>query len=70
MRILLATDVFSPICGGSGWSTYELARGLCNLGHNVRVVRTQIDGDSLTSSEYDGLEVHSFPVKAPGVPFV
>ena len=70
MRILLATDVFPPICGGSGWSTYELARGLRNLGHNVRVVRTQIDGDSLTSSEYDGLEVHSFPVKAPGVPFV
>lgn len=22
-RILIATDVFPPVCGGSGWSTYE-----------------------------------------------
>ena len=28
MRLLIATDVFPPICGGSGWSAYELARGL------------------------------------------
>ena len=25
MRILIATDAFPPVCGGSGWSTYELA---------------------------------------------
>jgi len=28
MKILIPTDAFPPICGGSGWSTYELARGL------------------------------------------
>ena len=28
MRILIPTDAFPPVCGGSGWSTYELARGL------------------------------------------
>src|SRR5438034_1138042 len=27
MRILIATDVFPPRCGGSGWSAYYLARG-------------------------------------------
>ena len=33
MRILIATDAFPPTSGGSGWSTYELARGLRAAGH-------------------------------------
>ncbi len=32
MNILLPTDSFPPSAGGSGWSTYELARGLRALG--------------------------------------
>ena len=28
MRILIATDAYPPVCGGSGWSTFELVRGL------------------------------------------
>ena len=28
-HVLLATDAFPPVCGGSGWSTYELAHGNC-----------------------------------------
>ena len=28
MNILIATDAFPPVCGGSGWSTFELARAL------------------------------------------
>ena len=35
MRILIPTDAFPPVCGGSGWSTYELARGLRARGHDV-----------------------------------
>jgi glycogen(starch) synthase len=35
MRIVLATDAFPPVCGGSGWSTYELARGLRSRGHTA-----------------------------------
>ena len=39
MRILVATDAFPPVCGGSGWSTYELARGLRERGHEVCIVQ-------------------------------
>ena len=39
MNLLLVTDSFPPQCGGSGWSTYELARGLRSRGHRVRVVK-------------------------------
>ena len=39
MRILIPTDAFPPVCGGSGWSTYELARGLRARGHGVTIVR-------------------------------
>ena len=39
MRILIATDAFPPVCGGSGWSTYELAKGLRARGHDVTIVQ-------------------------------
>jgi glycosyltransferase involved in cell wall biosynthesis len=38
MRILFITDAFPPRAGGSGWSTYYLARGLRARGHHVRIV--------------------------------
>ena len=34
-RSCIVTDAFPPVCGGSGWSTYELARGLRARGHDV-----------------------------------
>ncbi len=39
MRILLVTDAFPPVCGGSGWSTYELAKGLRARGHELIVAQ-------------------------------
>ena len=36
VRILLVTDSFPPNCGGSGWSTYELARGSARAGTRDR----------------------------------
>ena len=39
LRVLLVTDAFPPVCGGSGWSTFELARGLRARGHHVEVVK-------------------------------
>ena len=39
MNVLLVTDAFPPVCGGSGWSTYELARGLRARGHDVTIVQ-------------------------------
>ncbi|HEX6975615.1 MAG TPA: glycosyltransferase family 4 protein [Vicinamibacterales bacterium] len=71
MRILLATDAFPPVCGGSGWSTYELARGLRARGHHVSVVQPR---PGATPGErtrtYDGFDVVEFGVTAPSIPFV
>jgi glycosyltransferase involved in cell wall biosynthesis len=68
MRILIATDTFPPVCGGSGWSTYELARGLRLRGHHVVVVQPVEDGAPVRS--YDGFDVLTFAAPAPSVPFV
>jgi len=69
MRILIATDAFPPVAGGSGWSTYELAKGLRAKGHHVAVVRTYSERDAVPR-EYDGFAVVGFPAFAPPVPFV
>jgi glycosyltransferase involved in cell wall biosynthesis len=71
MRLLLPTDSFPPVCGGSGWSTYTLARGLRERGHEVTVVqpRPRTPGGSRQRT-YDGFDVIEFGVAAPDVPFV
>ncbi len=69
MRVLIATDSFPPGCGGSGWSTYELARGLRARGHELTIVQPcpgRRDGDRV----YDGFVVREVGVFAPSVPFV
>lgn len=42
MRILLATDAFPPTCGGSGWSTYELAKALRARGHDLLIAQPRL----------------------------
>jgi glycosyltransferase involved in cell wall biosynthesis len=69
MRILIATDAFPPISGGSGWSTYELARGLRAKGHDVFIVRTYSERDPVPA-DYDRFTVSGFPAFAPPIPFV
>ena len=69
MRILIATDAFPPVSGGSGWSTYELARGLRARGHDVVIVRTYSERDPIPT-DYDGFAVSGFPAFAPPVPFL
>lgn len=39
MKILLVTDAFPPHAGGSGWSTYQLAKSLLDKGHEIRIVK-------------------------------
>lgn len=68
MRILLATDSFPPGCGGSGWSTYELARGLRARGHEIHVVQPR-PGRPDGSRDYDGFRVREVGVFAPAIPF-
>jgi glycosyltransferase involved in cell wall biosynthesis len=69
MRVLIATDAFPPVCGGSGWSTYELARGLRQRGHEIFIVQPQRQRGS-RPPPYDGFHVIGFPAPAPPVPFV
>jgi glycogen(starch) synthase len=71
MRILIPTDAFPPVCGGSGWSTYELARGLRARGHDVTVVQPR-PGTAAGPRErtYDGFRVLEFGAPAPDIPYV
>jgi glycogen(starch) synthase len=71
MRLLLPTDAFPPICGGSGWSTYELARGLRARGHDVVVVQPKPGtAPGAREREYDRLRVIEVGAAAPNVPYV
>jgi len=69
MRILIATDAFPPTSGGSGWSTYELARGLRARGHHIAIVLTYSERDPIPG-DYDGFAVVGFPAFAPPIPFL
>ena len=70
-RVLLVTDSFPPGSGGSGWSTFELARQLRARGHGVAVVHAA-PGDSaaLRHTDYDGIPVTQFRQRVPDLPVV
>jgi len=71
MKILIPTDAFPPVCGGSGWSTYELARGLRARGHDVTVVQPRPgSATGIREIEYDGFRVQQFGAPAPNIPYV
>jgi glycogen(starch) synthase len=71
LRILVTTDAFPPVCGGSGWSTWELVRGLAARGHHVEVVKVRAGGTSSVFEEsYEGQRVTTFELNAPTLPFV
>jgi glycosyltransferase involved in cell wall biosynthesis len=71
MNILIPTDAFPPVCGGSGWSTYELARGLRTRGHAVTIVRP-VPGrpHGVAETSYDGFLVREVGTPAPDIPYV
>jgi glycosyltransferase involved in cell wall biosynthesis len=71
VRVLLATDAFPPVCGGSGWSTYELAKQLRARGHDVLVLKVAAgkrgpDRESVFD-EIPVIEQHVFAPDVPGV---
>jgi glycosyltransferase involved in cell wall biosynthesis len=70
VRILLVTDSFPPNCGGSGWSTYELARGLRERGHEISIVRPRPGHAPHNVGGYDGFDVDEIGAAAPAVPFI
>jgi glycosyltransferase involved in cell wall biosynthesis len=71
MNLLLPTDAFPPVCGGSGWSTYTLARGLRERGHEVTIVQPK-PGTPTTvrRASYDGFTILEFGASAPAIPYV
>ena len=69
MRILIATDAFPPRSGGSGWSAYELAKGLRARGHTIVLVQTYSEGEAVPQG-YDEFAIDAFKVFAPKIPFV
>jgi glycosyltransferase involved in cell wall biosynthesis len=70
VRILLATDVFPPRSGGSGWSTYHLARALRERGHAVSIVRAALSPRQASPYVYDGFVVDQIAVPVPPVPLL
>jgi glycosyltransferase involved in cell wall biosynthesis len=72
-HVLLVTDAFPPVAGGSGWSTYELARGLRAQGDRVSVLRPRPGtppGLRVVADAFDGFDVHELGGASPPVPFV
>jgi glycogen(starch) synthase len=71
LRVLLVTDSFPPVCGGSGWSTWELAHGLVARGHHVEVVKVEPGPrSSIAKRVYEGVPVTDFRQSAVNVPVV
>ncbi len=71
MKILLATDAFPPVCGGSGWSTYELGRGLRALGHDVTIVQPRPHTPrGVREKRFDEFRVIEFGAPAPALPYL
>ena len=68
--MLISTDAFPPECGGSGWSAYELVKGLRTRGHDVVVVQPSFGGSTPGSRNYNGVEVLEFRSRAYDVPVV
>ena len=66
LRILLLTDVFPPGSGGSGWSTYYLAKALSERGHRVRVLRPRYDlpdaRPALRRTRFGGLAIEELAI--------
>ena len=70
-RILLVTDSFPPGSGGSGWSTFELARHLHTRGHQVSVIHVKPgDEQGVNQTTYEGIPVTQFQRRVPNVPVV
>ena len=72
MHILVATDAFPPVCGGSGWSTYELARGLRARGHRVtgRPAEARHPAGTYASERSTAFVSLEFGATAPPIPYV
>ena len=68
LRVLVTTDAFPPNCGGSGWSTWELVRGLAARGHDVEVIKAEAGpAPGVFETRYEGFRVTTFRTTAPNL---
>jgi glycogen synthase len=71
LRVLVTTDSFPPMCGGSGWSTWELVRGLAARGHHVEVIKIAIGRPAgLSEQTYESIRVTTFRKDVADTPVV
>lgn len=70
MNILIATDVFPPNSGGSGWSTFHLARALQARGHRTEIVLPKAGLDGRQTRTFEGLKVVEVGYGASSLPGV
>lgn len=71
LSVLLVTDSFPPGSGGSGWSTFELARQLHLRGHRVSVVHASAgDATGVEETTYEQIPVTRYRTRVPNVPAI
>lgn len=68
MNILIATDVFPPQSGGSGWSTFHLARALQRRGHRVEIALPKLGAKKIKTRAYENLHVVEIGYDALNLP--
>lgn len=68
MKILIASDVFPPNSGGSGWSAFHLARALAQRGHTIEIVLPKPNAPAFRARVYEGLSVVEIGYNASHVP--
>ncbi len=68
MRILITGESFPPNAGGSGWSTYALAKGLKARGHFVQVVQPRPGLAGTRLRTYETIPVIEFGYHAQNIP--
>ena len=71
LRILLTTDALPPRCGGRGWSTWELAKGLAVRGHHVEFLKIETGAPAgITESHYESVPVTTLRMNTPQLPVI
>ncbi len=68
MRILITTDAFPPKCGGSGWSTFYLARALLTRGHQVELIQPRHGAAGVRTRTYENVQVTEWGYSATRIP--
>lgn len=70
VHVLMPTDVFPPIAGGSGWSSYALAQALQSRGHSVTAIVPMRGAPGVRRRMQGSVPVIEVGYSAPSLPFV